>query len=468
MQTLVMKFGGTSVGMTTGLTQVLSIILHEQERWDRLLVVVSALEGVTDALIEATRLAQLANRRGYRRIVGTLRTRHIALIEHLPLGQNERLALQADIDRLLFDMLDRCQQLSDAPEKAMRAETIDAIIGVGERLSARIVAALLRQNGLRGVAIDGTDLVITDNVYGNAAPNLALTRERITSTLLPMLDRKIIPVITGFIGATAAGKPTTLGRGGSDYTASVLAACADAQEVWIWTDVDGIMSADPRDVEQARVVPALSFSEAAELSNFGARLLHVRMISPLQERSIPLRVRNIFRPQGMGTLISKAVDSRPMLKAVTLINGLGMWSSRSGPPHQVVEAVNDALFSISGTSVEVVFTAQSSWERFVGFIIPTSAGPDAIHALLATVDDSTQVVMHDWRAQPVSIVTVVGTHLDQLRQAIAEVLLAMDNIRLHALSPSPTNASFSLVVPADEGEAALERAHTVVERFSNG
>src|SRR5690606_18574799 len=168
MAILVMKFGGASVGTATALTQVLSIVLQEHERWDHLLLVVSALDGVTDALIEASQLALLNNRRGYRRIVATLRTRHLALIDHLPLGVNERNALQADIDRLLFDMLDVCQNMPSNLSDSARPEAIDRVIGTGERLAARIVAALLRQNDLRGVAIDASDILITDAVFGNA------------------------------------------------------------------------------------------------------------------------------------------------------------------------------------------------------------------------------------------------------------------------------------------------------------
>jgi aspartate kinase len=246
MSTLVMKFGGSSVDDRRA-HQVLSIVLHEHERWERLILVASALEGVTDALIETAHLAQLNNRRGYRRIVATIRTRHMALAEYLPLGPTERSALQADIDRLLFDMLHVCQSLSDTPSDTVAPDKVDAVIGVGERLSARIIAALLRQNALRGVAIDASDLIVTDDVYGNATPEMTLTQERMSAQLLPMLDRRIIPVVTGFVGATRTGKPTTLGRGGSDYTASILAVCTDADEVWIWSSVDGMMSGDPRE-----------------------------------------------------------------------------------------------------------------------------------------------------------------------------------------------------------------------------
>lgn len=464
MRTLVMKFGGTSVGMTTGLTQLLSIVMYEYERWDRLILVVSALEGVTDALLEAARLAQLANRRGYRRIVATLRTRHLALIEHLPLGVNERIALQADIDRLLFDMLDTCQALSDRPEKTSRQEAVDAIIGVGERLSARIVAALLRQNDLRSVAIDGTEILITDSIHGNATPNFALTRERINTMLSPMLERRIVPVVTGFIASTTAGKQTTLGRGGSDLTASVMAVCTDASEVWIWTDVDGLMSADPRDTDQARVVTQLSYSEAAELAYFGARLLHTRMIAPLQERRIPLRVRNIFKPQSIGTLVSDFVESVPALKAVTLINGLGMACAQTGGIGRLIATVDDAMFEVGGAHTDVIFSSQSSWQSFLAFVVPTSAGLDGLHSLELALDAraAQDEFLAKWAARPVTILTIVGTRVNELHTLIAEIIASLAGIRLLALSQSPSNCSFSLVIDTGDAEDALERVHQVI------
>jgi aspartate kinase len=467
MDTLIMKFGGSSVGMTTGLTQVLSIVLHEVERCDRLLLVVSALEGVTDALIEAAHLAQLANRRGYRRIVGTLRTRHLALIEHLPLGTVERSALQADMDRLLFDMHDICQNLADHVDEQAKPEAIDAIIGVGERLAARIVAALLRQNNLRGVAIDATDLIITDNVYGNATPNIELTRERITNLLMPMLERKIIPVITGFIGSTVAGKPTTLGRGGSDYTASVLGVCTDADEVWMWTDVDGMMTADPREVRTAQVILALSYDEVAELAYFGARILHARMIGPLRARQIPLRIRNVFKPQGTGTLVNEqSRDVTPVLKAVTSIQGLGLSTAHGGPFHNLAALVDEALFSVSGARTEVMITSQSSSHSFACFVISTSAGQDALHAVQDTLAERLSELPESdhWTMFPVTVITVIGTRLDNLHSLTAGILTSLEGIRILALAQG--QCSLSLVVEPHNSERAINQIHQLV--INNG
>lgn len=466
MSTLIMKFGGTSVGMTTGLTQVLSIVLYERERWDRLLVVVSALEGVTDALLEAAHLAQLSNRRGYRRIVATLRYRHLSLIELLPLGTNERNALQADIDRLLFDMLDLCQSLAERTGETVQPQAIDAIIGVGERLAARIVAALLRQNKLRGVAIDATDIVITNNLFGNATPDLELTRERINRHLMPMLERNIVPVITGFIGATASGTPTTLGRGGSDYTASVIAVCTDADEVWIWTDVDGMMTADPRDIEDAAVIASLSYEETAELAYFGARILHARMIAPLQQRRIPLRVRNVFKPQGSGTLVSAAQDSTPRLKAVTAIQGLGLSAPRSGAIYQVAALVDETLLAITGAHADVMIASQSSSATFLCFVIPTSAGPDALHSLEFALDQQfearPELRAWGWSSRPVSVVTAIGAHIDQMHTMIAQVFQQLDGVRPLAIAYSPIHCGLSFVVEPDAMEQVESAIHALI------
>lgn len=457
-----MKFGGTSVGMTMGLTQLLSIVLYERERWERLMLVVSALDGVTDQLIEAAHLALLNNRRGYRRIVATLRTRHLALIEHLPLGTTERNALQADIDHLLFDMLDVCQNMPDQLSEAAQPEAIDRVIGTGERLAARIVAALLRQNNLRGVAIDASDVIVTDDVFGNATPILPQTRERIATHLLPLLNRGIIPVITGFIGATEAGKPTTLGRGGSDYTASIVGVCSDAHEVWVWADVDGMMTADPREVPDARVIPTLSYEEVAEMAYFGARILHSRMILPLRDTHIPLRVRNVFKPQQTGTLVHTGTNPSGF-KAVTTIQGLGLDAPHSGSLAHVAALVDDRLSRITGSHTDVMIASQSSSHSFVCFVIPTNAGPDAPHSLqntlaspLGKLDDGS------WTMRPVSVVSVIGSQIGEDHRLTGQLLAALDGVRILALAQGPSRANFSIVVEPDDTEAAVTGIHTLI------
>lgn len=463
MSTLIMKFGGASVGTTAALTQVLSIVLHEHERRDNLILVVSALDGVTDMLLEAAQLANLGNRRGYRRIVATIRTRHLALVEKLPLGQVELTALQADIDRLLFDMLDTCQHVSDNPAESLSAEVIDRIIGVGERMAVRIVAALLRQNNLRGVAIDATDLIITDETFGNAMPDEAKSCEMISRHLLPMLSREIVPVVTGFIGRTPSGKPTTLGRGGSDYTASILAVCARANEVWIWTDVDGMMSADPREIPEARVITELSYDEVAELAYFGARVLHSRMIGPLRRQRIALRVKNIFTPQQPGTLIHNVPASKsPSLKAVTSIPGLGLIAEHSGSLTQISALIDEVLLTTIGSQAEVTISAQSSAQSLICNVIPTTAGPDAVYAAKDAMERRLTQERLNWTVRPVSIITAIGAQLNQSPYLTAEIFNVLGNVRVLALAQGPSHCSLSLVVEPQEAERALRQIHHLI------
>lgn len=458
-RTLVMKFGGSTVGTTTALTQLASIVLHERERWDRLLIVVSALDGVTDQLIEAAHLAQLDNRRGYRRIVANLRIRHLALVEHL-LGQNERTALLSNIDSLLYDMLDVCQTLSERGIDATQ-DSIDAIIGVGERLAARIVAALLRQNGLRSVAIDTTDLIITDTVYGNARPNMPLTRERIDTQLSPLLSRDILPVLTGFIGATPTGKPTTLGRGGSDYTASILSICTDAAEVWIWTDVDGMMSADPNEIDDAHPIATLSYDAAAEMAYFGARILHARMIGLLRERQVVLRVRNIYMPQQPGTLIQSIAAQKAVgLQAVTSIAAIALSTTTSGTLVALTATVDDVFFEETGNHAEVMIADQSSAHSFACYIVPTTAGQDAAHALLLALQD--RLMDSDWDAHIVSVVTAVGITTERSHELSARILLALDGISILATAYSPSRCGVSIVVETTDADSALRRIHGLI------
>lgn len=464
MSTLVMKFGGSSVGTTAALTQVLSIVLHQQKHWDRLVLIVSALEGVTDMLLEAAHLAQIANQRGYRRIAATLRTRHMALVENLPLGPTERGTLQADIDQLLFEMLDLCQSIANTPSDHLSPASSDRIAGVGERLSARIIAALLRQNDLRGVAIDGMELIVTDSVHGNATPLLEPTRSRIQQHLIPMLERKIIPVVTGFIGADAQGRATTLGRGGSDYTASILAVCTGAREVWIWSNVDGMMTADPREISDARPIDEMSYSEVAELAYFGARILHPRMVRELREASIPLRVKNVFKPQQPGTIIRlPARDMEPRIKAVTAIQGIAVLAPHSGVLTRVTQIADEVLLSQTGSRAEVMISSQASASSFVCFVVPTSTGLEAVdnvcHILQDRLNEST--TQASWTAIPLIVITAIGEHLDQMQHLSAAILNQINGIRLYGIAQGPSGCSMSVIVGMDHADEALRRIHAL-------
>jgi len=455
-----MKFGGSAVGTTTALTQVVSIVLQEHERWDQVLLVASALEGVTDALLEAAHLAKLDNRRGYRRIVATIRTRHLALVDQLPLNANERSALHADIDRLLFDMLDTCQTLAQPTmEEANTLETIDSVISTGERIAARIIAALIRSNGLRGVAIDTTEIIITDDNFSDAKPDMDETCQRLHDYLSPMLERGIIPVLTGFIGATPKGKTTTMGRGGSDYTAAIVGVCTGSQEVWMWADVDGMMSTDPREIIEAKVIPQLSYDEIAELAYFGARIVHPRMIGLVRQRQIPVRIKNVYKPQQTGTMVCAEAKSEQMVKAVTSIRGIGFMANSSGPLSEIQAFIHETMKRVLGSAADVTIYAQSSTRTFLCVVIPTPAGPNAADTMFQAFEqtlEETSSLQH-WSITPVSIITVIGDTSGQ--HSLGHIFTALNDLRILAISQGPGYCSLSVVVTLEDSREALQYLH---------
>lgn len=462
-----MKFGGASLGTSAGLAQVLSIIASERAKWQRLLIVVSALDGVTDMLLDAAHFARIGHPRGYRRIAANLRTRHLALIDQLPLDRPDRNTLQADIDRLLSGLLDDCLAIGDNLNEELSPLHSDTVVAVGERLSARVIAALLRQHGIRGVAVDGTDLLVTDDVHGNANPELALTGQRVDSVLLPMLQRDMVPVITGYIGATPAGLTTTLGRGGTDYTASVISALTAADELWIWTDVAGMMSADPRQQRNARVIPHLGYNEAADFAYFGARILHARMIAPLAEADLPLRVKNIFAPQQAGTLISSgAAPAEAAIQAVTSIQGLALRRPTSGSLAGVTRLVGNTLFKTLGMRSEVLIASQSSTSSFICLVIPTSIGIDGLDRLQSALQAKMAEYPEKmpWRIETVSLVTVVGANLQRAPRLLSGVLRRLDDIELYGIALGASNCSLTLALAREDEREAVARIHELIVR----
>src|SRR5215211_491424 len=294
MSLLVMKFGGTSVGNATAIAALAEITREQLVVWNRAVVVVSAMSGVTDLLIQGAQTAASGDAANYKAIARRLREKHAAALAELVAAPDELAATRALIEQLIDEFELLCHSVHVLGEVSPRA--LDAISGLGERMSARLVAAALRAHGTAAEAVDAGEFVITTAHFGSAVPLQPQTRERAQARLAPLLARGVVPVVTGFIGATENGASTTLGRGGSDYSGAIVGAALDADEVAIYTDVDGVMTTDPRLTPDARVIPVLSYAEMSELAYFGAKVLHPRAVRPVIERGIPLRIRNTFNP----------------------------------------------------------------------------------------------------------------------------------------------------------------------------
>ena len=277
-----MKFGGTSVGDASAIQKVVDII-REASRDRDLVVVVSAMSGVTNQLIEAATQAQAGHRQAVETIFEQLRKRHDAVVSALIHSVPARTRIDRQMDKIFREGERLCQGTDLLRELTLRAR--DSISSLGERLSAPLIAAALTERGVASEAIEATELIQTDSCHGCADPRMDVTGERCEARLRPLLQKGVVPVVTGFIGATAEGVLTTLGRGGSDYSATILGAALEADEVTIWTDVDGLMTADPRLVPGASTIPEISYREAAELAHFGAKV----SASEDSQRSDPMR-----------------------------------------------------------------------------------------------------------------------------------------------------------------------------------
>src|SRR5208283_4528745 len=265
--------------------------------------------------------------------------------------------------------------------RELSARTLDAISSLGERLSAPLVSLAVRELGFASEPVVATELVVTDEFHGGAEPLMELTREKAQAKLRPLLEKKIVPVVTGFMGATSKGQLTTLGRGGSDYSATILGAALDADEVIIWTDVDGVLTADPRLVPEAKTISEISYREAAELAFFGAKVLHPKTLKPVMQAAIPVWIRNSFAPERPGTKISPKSGSNAGVKALTAIRDVTLISIGGPGIVGLPDVVGRTFSTIAGVRASVLLISQSSSQNDICFSVSSADAGRTIAAL---------------------------------------------------------------------------------------
>jgi aspartate kinase len=465
MTLLTMKFGGTSVGSVEAIAQAAAIVLDRAQAWDHLVVVVSAMSGVTDALTRGALTAASGDDHTYRGIVTELRALHYRTVDGLLAPNGERTQLLATVDEYLDEFAAFCRSVHVLGEVTPRA--MDAITSLGERISARVLAALLRQRGARSEAVDATELIVTDHTFQGAVPLMDATQARVAARLGPLLEQGILPVVTGFIGATADGVTTTLGRGGSDFSAAILGVCLDSDEVWTYTDVDGVMSADPRLVPDARLIPTLSYAEVGELAYFGAKVLHPRTIRPVVERGIPLWVKNTFHPACPGTRIVAEPETTPgTVKAITAIKGLSMVTVEGRGMMGVPGIAARTFAAVASQGASVLMISQASSEQSISFILPTATVPPVIRAIEAemALELARRDVDRVWSEDDVVIVTAVGAGMRRTPGVAYRIFgaLARKDINVIAVAQGSSECSISLVVAAADAADAVQQIHEQV------
>jgi aspartate kinase len=338
---------------------------------------------------------------------------------------------------------------------------------MGEQMSVRILAAYLRQLGQPAEAIDATELVVTDDNFQNAAPLFALTEEKTGQRLRPLFANNSIPIITGFIGATTKGIPTTLGRGGSDFSAAILGQVLQADEVWIWTDVDGVMTADPRLVPTAKSIASLTYREVSELAYYGANVLHPKTMRPCIENGIPLRIKNTFNPDHPGTVIVPQTNEKNgAIKAVTAIKQLSLITVEGKGMIGIPGIAARTFGAVARTNISVLLISQASSEQSICFATPEEATPTVLSSLEA--EFVTELQRRDidsiWALQPVSIVTAVGAGMRHTPGIAGRIFTALgDNqVNVIAIAQGSSECSISIVVDAPDTAAAVAHIHALI------
>jgi aspartate kinase len=459
-----MKFGGTSVGDATAIAALVDITREQLAVWDRVAVVVSAMSGVTDLLIQGAQTAAAGDAERYKSIAARLREKHDAALSELVGAPEELAATRATIEQMTGEFELLCHSVQVLGEVSPRA--LDAISGLGERMSARLVAAAIRARGMAAEAVDATDFVITTAHFGSAVPLQPQTRDRAQARLAPLLARGVVPVITGFIGATENGASTTLGRGGSDYSGAIVGAALDADEVAIYTDVDGVMTTDPRLTPEARVIPVISYAEMGELAYFGAKVLHPRTIRPVIERQIPLRIRNTFNPTHAGTLvIDEGQPNGRAIKAVTSIKGMSMITVEGRGMIGVPGVAARTFGAVASVGANVLMISQASSEQSICFVVPAPSSAavarsleEALGSELARRDVDRIAARND-----VVIVTAVGAGMRETPGVASLVFgaLAEQKINVIAIAQGSSECSISVVIAGDDADAAVRAIHAL-------
>ncbi len=458
---IVMKFGGSSLASGERMLNAADLVVRYGDRSP--VVVVSAMGGVTDGLIGVARLAVQGRKvlTSVEEHLAALEARHLGALMDVA-GPHGGMRARHNIGTAFAELREICMGIALLGELSPRS--LDAVSAYGEKLAAPLMAAALDARGQSAMSLSAEELLLTDATYGRARPLIPASRVRTRERVLPLLEEGTIPVITGYIGATEDGITTTLGRNGSDYSASLLGALLDAEDVWKWTDADGILSADPRAVPGAQSLALLSYAEAAELAYFGSKVLFPAAIIPAIEANVPFRIVNTFNPDHPGTLVTRESVATPhAVKAVTSIRNLALLTVQGVGLSGVVGAAARVFGAVARAHANVLMISQASSESNICFVIGEQ---DREHTeAILRQDLADQLNRHEVDAvvsrAPVAIITVVGSGMAGTPGIAGRLFSSMGatGVNVIAIAQGSTELSISFVVDDAQALDAVRAAH---------
>jgi len=458
---IVHKFGGTSLGSAERIEGVAAIVAAQCRERRSPVVVASAMSGVKDRLIAGARAAAEGSDRVCRQVKDELLARHLEVIEALL----RRGPARIEITGLVEDRLHELERLyrSIAVLGELTGRGYDTVASFGEQLSTALLAAVLRERGLRAQAVPATELIVTDGHFGAATPLMEQTREQVQVRIGPLVAQGVVPVITGYLGATETGVTTTLGRGGGDFSAALIGAALDVEAVWIWSDVDGILTADPHLVPQARTLRELSYAEAADLAYFGADVLDPKTIRPAVSSGIPLRIANSFNPDHPGTLIVAHPDSkRQRLPAILSATGLSLIAIGSTDDSWSLPMAARALQCMGEAGVEVLMFSQSFSEHSLNLVVREQDQAHCLHLLSQELESGRLAGAGTLEVKErVATVSVVGVPGWNTTGIVSHTFAALGShgTRVIAVAQAATEYNVSFCIPEEQMAETVRSLH---------
>jgi len=458
---IVLKFGGTSVGDAVRVREAAVIVAAQRQPRA---VVVSAAAGATNLLLDAANAAASGDQTGVEAAAARVRQTHADVAAGIA-DEAEQAWVLAELDQLHAALDDNLAQV--VVHNNLTADQSDAIVATGEKAMSLLMAATLRSRGIPAAHVFADRVIGTDDRFGAARPDRVRTRDQAEALVRPLLDSGLTVVLTGFIGSAPDGRTTTLGRGGSDYSATLIGAALNADEVQIWTDVPGVLSADPRQVDDARVVPHISYDEAQELAHFGAKVLHPRTIRPAVARGIPVRILSTFAPDEPGTLVTRQ-SVGDQVKAVTVLSGL-MLLTLDVPELEDLAGASAVVFgALHDDRVEIVAAAQASSRRRMTYLVDAAAhgGCSTVGSRLRAALDAKDVEAEVGCAEDVALVAAVGQGAAAQPTSLARFLDVLTRSGTPVLSASQqsSNVALTATVPAGQAARAVQALHNAFIR----
>lgn len=467
---LVMKFGGSSVASAERIRDVADLV-KRSGKGHQVAVVCSAMGDVTDELLALCADASKGMEKPVEERLASLRETHLAALAAAVGDKEVRRKVQGMLNMTLSQLEKLARGSTVLGELTQRSK--DAIVSCGERLSNPIVMGALMERGVDAVYLTGGEAgIMTDDRFGDATPLLEVTRFQVSEKLGPLLEGGKTPVVTGYIGATQSGDTTTLGRGGSDFTGTLIASAIDADEVWIWSDVDGLMTADPKIVPNARVLREISYEEAGEMAVFGAKALHPRTLEPVAEKGIPVRFRNTFKPEDPGTAVKKSpkLYAKNVVKGVALVREVAVITVRGasmvGKPGSAAR-----IFDVMGRSgINVLMISQSVSESNISLVVARSSmekGANALELALLGGGGYRNILAEG----DVSAVAVVGGAMRSTKGVAATAFGAVSakGINIKMIASGSSNQNLSLIVAERDAGDTVRAIHSAfhLERLNS-